>query len=90
MLADSDIPVVEQTWHVRPDYGGGLVYKFSHDESAHLGLTADEAVAIALCDGNRPLSRIKALLADALELLLGRNRDLEANFPRRTRRTGRS
>lgn len=68
MLADSDIPVVEQTWHVRPDYGGGLVYKFSHDESAHLGLTADEAVAIALCDGNRPLSRIKALLADALEL----------------------
>lgn len=70
MIAEDDVPVVAQTWHVRPDNGGGLVYKFTHDDSGFLRLTADEAVAIALCDGIRPLAKIRPLLANVLEISL--------------------
>jgi pyruvate-formate lyase-activating enzyme len=68
MIADDEVPVVARTWHVRSDNGGGLIYKFTHDDSGFLRLTADETVAIALCDGNRQLSRIRQLLAEMLGL----------------------
>lgn len=71
MLIENEAPVIEPTWHIRPDNGAGLIYKYSHDDSQFLGLTPDETVAVALCDGDRPLASLKMLLAEVLEISSG-------------------
>ena len=83
---DTDIYVVSVDWHLRPNYGKGLAYRFSPEESAMLMLRLEEAVAVAFMDGRNTLGDIVDCLQGALSIdeadaraaidgLLTKNRD---------------
>lgn len=67
-IGERDVPVIEGTWHIRPNYGGAVVYKYSHDDSKRVGLNPREAVTVALCDGSRCLADVQRLLGRVLEV----------------------
>jgi len=68
MIVDNEVVVLSQEWHLRPNRGGGLVYRFSQAESKHIRLPAYETVALALCDGHMRLDEISNLVSQMLDL----------------------
>lgn len=62
-----DRPVLSPRWHLRANKGGGLVYRFSTDESRLVAMNMPEAILISLCNGFRTEQKIISLAAKMLE-----------------------
>lgn len=60
-------PVLSARWHLRPNKGNGLVYRFSTDESRMVALNMPEAILLSLCNGLRTVPQIHSLAAKILE-----------------------
>lgn len=60
-------PALSPRWHLRPNKGNGLVYRFSTDESRLVVVTMPEAILLSLCNGFRTETGIISLAAKVLE-----------------------
>lgn len=68
VLDENSALVLSHEWHLRPNHGAGLVYRFSNAESKHIRLTSHETVALVLCDGHTRWGEIPDLLSQMLDL----------------------
>jgi radical SAM protein with 4Fe4S-binding SPASM domain len=85
---DSDIYVFSSDWHLRPNHGKGLVYRFSPDESAMVMLHAEEGVALAFLDGYTNLGELVDYLQRALSIEEERAREIVGGLVEKSRNEG--
>ncbi len=64
--ADDTVLVLSSGWHLRPDHGGGLVYRYSHDESLQVWLSLFQTAALVLSDGRLSLRGVRENLRPML------------------------
>lgn len=62
-----EYPALSNRWHLRANKGGGLVYRFSTDESRLVMLNMPEAILLSLCNGLRTEQKIISTAAKMLE-----------------------
>lgn len=85
---ESDVYVLSPKWHLRPNNGEGLVYAFTLDDSKQLFVSAIEAVAIALCDGNNRLDEVISLLSEIVTLSRREARQIVQKLMERNEKSG--
>lgn len=65
---ETEVVVLAPDWHLHPNWGAGVVYHFSQDDSRYIYLDTFETVALTACDGETSLAELKQVVADILTL----------------------